>query len=88
MGDVGKGAGMHKGRSAFQGLQQIGFERILHQHGKRSGHSQILGGDGFALLIEGHHHAPQALAQIGKVGGQGQDGHDLGGHGDVITAAA
>ena len=40
------------------------------------------------LLVGADHDAAHALAHIGQVGGQRQDGHDLAGNGDVIAGAA
>ncbi len=88
MGDIGKRAGMHEGRGAFQGLHQVGLDGVLHQDGQRAGHAQVFSGDGFALAVGADHHRAQALAHIGQAGGQGQDGHDLAGDGDIKAGAA
>ena len=38
--------------------------------------------------VGGQHDAPEARTQVEDVGGQGQDGHDLAGHGDDELALA
>ncbi len=88
MGDVGEGAGVHEGRPALERLQQVGLDGVEQQHGHGPGHAQVLGRDRLARAVGGDHDAPEALAQVVHVGGQGQDGHDLAGHGDVELALA
>ena len=81
--DVGKRAGMHKGRRAFQRLHQVGHDGVLHQDGQRAAHTEVVGGDGLAVAVGADHHASQPLAHIGQAGGERQDRHDFAGHGDV-----
>ena len=88
VGDVGERSGVHEGRRAFQGLHQGGHDGVLHQDGHRTGAAHVFGGDGLASLAGGDHDIAKALAHIGQVGGQGQDGHDLAGDGDVETGFA
>ncbi len=88
VGDIGKGPGVHEGGRAFQGLHQGGHDGVLHQDGHGAGAADIFGGDGLASLAGGDHNIAKALAHIGQVGGQGQDGHDLAGDGDVETGLA
>ena len=65
---------------------------MLDNHIQQGGHSalglQIAGGNSLAVVGISHHHAAQALLQIGDGGGQAQNGHDLGGNGDVEAVLA
>ena len=65
MGDVGKGTAVDEGRSAFQGLHQVGLQRVLQQGGHGPGGLQIAGGDGLVIVGVAHHDAAQPLLQIG-----------------------
>ena len=86
--NIGKRTGVDKDRRAFEGLHQGGLDGVLHQDGHGAGCTQILSGDGFTLLVDADNDASHAVAHISQVGGQGQDGHDLGGDGDVEAGAA
>ena len=83
MGDVGEGTAVDEGGSTFQGLDQVGLQGILQEgcHGALG--LQVMGGDGGAVIGVSHHHAAQALLQVGDGGGKAQNGHDLGGNGNI-----
>jgi hypothetical protein len=49
---------------------------------------EVGSGDGFALAGVGHDHAAEATFQVGEVAGEAEDGHHLGGHGDVEPVLA
>ena len=51
VGDVGKRPGVDEGGLPFQRLQQVGVQRILHEHRYRAGHAQVVEGDGLAVLV-------------------------------------
>jgi len=88
MSDIGERPGVDKGRLAFQSLHQVGHDRVLEQDGHRTGHAQILQRDRVALPVQADDHPPRALAQVFQAGGQGQDGHQLAGDGDVEAGLA
>ncbi len=88
MGDVGERAGVHERRGLLQGLHQVGHQRVAHQDGHGAAHAEIVRGEGLAALVGGQHDAPQPLAEVLDAGGQGQDGHHLGGHRDVVPGLA
>src|SRR5699024_4010865 len=57
--------------------------RVLEQQRDRSGHPEIGHGHGGAVVGEADHDGADAALEVGQVGGQAQDGHDLGGDHDV-----
>ena len=88
MGNIGEGTRVDESRCAFQSLHQVGFDGVFHQYGQRAGYAQVFSGDGFALLIGADHDLAKALAHIGQVSGQGQDGHDFACYGDIEAGLA
>src|SRR5829696_806403 len=76
---------MDEGRSPFEGLHQVRFDRILHQYCQCACHSQVFCRDGLTLPTCGNHHLSETVAHIFQAGGQRKDRHDLGSDGDVIT---
>ena len=89
LGDVGERPGVDEGWRALDRLHQVRLEGLAHQHGGRAGGAHIIGADRPPARVERHHHLadarPQAADRVGGrvAGGQGQDGHQLAGHGDV-----
>ncbi len=47
---------------------------------------QITAGDRFAALVKSHGDVVNAFFQVGQIGGHGQNGHQLGTHGDAEFA--
>ena len=88
MRDIGERSGMHERGSAFERLHQVGQDGVLHQNGQSAAYAQIVGGDGRAGAIGADHHAAQAVAHVGEIGGERQHGHDLAGHRDVEAGDA
>ena len=88
VGDVGEGAGMDEGGRALQCLHQGGHDGVFHQNGQRAAQPQVVGGNGFASAAGANDHAAQPLAHVGQGGGEGQDGHDLAGDGNIETGLA
>ena len=88
MRDIRERPGVHERRRAFQRLHQIGQDGVLHQHGQRAAHAQIVGRDGLARAIAADHHAAQPLPHVAERSGQRQNRHDLAGHGDIEAGDA
>ena len=69
----------------------IGMESVLHQDCHRSGNSQVLEGEGLALLGTAEHNSAHTLAEVakrtGKVRtvGQSKNRHQFGSNADVET---
>mmetsp|Transcript_6907 Transcript_6907/g.15742 ORF Transcript_6907/g.15742 Transcript_6907/m.15742 type:complete len:293 (-) Transcript_6907:740-1618(-) len=80
--NVGEGSGVNQGRSALQGLHSVGRQGVHHQHSQSSGDTEVIGCQGHSALGVTTNHAAQTISQILQVGGQGQNSHDLGAHGD------
>ena len=89
MRDVGEGAAMDQGGRAFEGLHEVRRQRVAHE--RRHGAVRV--------EIARRHHAPalarladddppQPRLQVGEVGGEAEDGHHLGGDGDVEAVLA
>ena len=88
VGDIGERSGMAENRCPFQGLHQVGHDGVLHQDGHRPGHAQVFCGDSFSRFAGTNHDVSHAVAHICQVGGEGQDGHDLAGDGDIEAGLA
>ena len=76
---------MDKRRGIFQGLHQIGRQRILEQGGHRPRRLQLRGGDRDPVAGIADDDAAQPLLQVLQVPGQAEDRHHLRGHGDIET---
>jgi hypothetical protein len=75
---------VHEARLPLQRLNEVRLERLLEQHRHRPGGAEVLGGDRPAAVIGVRHgDRAQAPPQVADVARHGQDGHDLGGGGDV-----
>ena len=88
MGDIGEGAAMHQSRGAGEGLHQIGREGIAQQGGHGALGLEVLGGDGGAIAGVADDDAAKPGLEIGEVIGQAENGHHLGGDGDVEAILA
>ena len=82
-GDVGEGTGVDQNRLVLHGVAHGGVDAVAHPGGHGAGHLQVLGGDRLAAAAVGHHDLADALPQVLQVLGHGQNGHQLGAHGDA-----
>ncbi len=82
-GDVGKRAGMHQAGLIFGRAHEGGVDGVAHKGRHGISHFEITAGHRFAALVESHGDIVDALFQVGKIRGHGQDGHQLGAHGDA-----
>lgn len=85
-GNVGKGSGVDKDGSTLKGLHKVGLDGILHEGSEGTANSDIVAGNGVTLLGGGNNHAAETLTHVGKVVGEGEDGHTLGGDGNIKTS--
>lgn len=88
MRDVGKGPGVHEDGRLLHSLHERGHDGVLHEHGGRAGHAEVLCGDRVACIGVGHHDAAQALSHVLQRGGERQNRHDLAGDRDVEARGA
>ena len=65
MGDVSEWSAVDKGRSAFQGLNQVRIDGILEQGGHSAFSLEVSGRHGAAVEGIGHDDASQALFEVG-----------------------
>ena len=88
MRDVGEGAAVHERGRALERLHEVRLERVLEQGRHRALGVQVVRRDRLIVVGVAHHDATQTLLEVGDGGGQAEDGHDLGGHGDVEAVLA
>jgi hypothetical protein len=88
VGDVAEGAGVDQGRAALGRLHQVGEEGVAEERGHGGGGAHVAGGDGGARRRGADDHAGEALLQVLVALGEGDDGHDLAGGGDVEAVLA
>ena len=69
----------------LQRLNQVGLQSVLQQSGHSALCVQVTGGDGLAGVSIADHQTSQSGLQVVDVGGQAQNRHDLGSHGDVVA---
>ena len=62
----------------FERLEQVRLQGVLQQHGHRAGDADVLGRDGLAIRGRREDDPPEPRPEVLQVGGQRQDGHDLG----------
>ena len=74
---------MAKGRIVFQGLHQVGCDRILEQHRHRPRGVDRVRGDRLMLTRVADDDLAQALLQILEIFRQAENRHDFGSHGDI-----
>ena len=67
----------------LHGVAHGGVDAVAHPGGHGAGDLQVLGGHGLALAVVSHHDLADPLPQILQVLGHGQNGHQLGAHGDA-----
>ena len=81
--DVRERPGMDERRSALDGLDEIRLQRVAQDHGHRARDAQVLEGHPRTALILGDDRLADPRSQVGKVGRQREDRHDLRGGRDV-----
>ena len=88
VGNVGKWTAVDDGGVVFQRLDQVGVNGVFQQSRHCACCADLPGGDRLAIVSISAHNAAQAVFQVGQVGGQAEDGHDLAGNGDVKAVLA
>ena len=88
MGDVGERPAVDEGRRAFQGLHQVGCERLPEQHRHRSMRLELAGTHWFAIARVPDDDLGEPLFEVLHVPGETEDRHDLGGDRDVKAVLA
>ncbi len=84
-GDICEGAGMNEDGLAFDGLDEVGIERIDHPGGHGAIDFKVGGGDGFSVFVVGDDDFGHATAEVGQAGRDGQNGHDFAGDGNLCA---
>ena len=84
--DVGERSGVDERGRALERLHRRRLQSLHHQHGERAGDAEVVGGERRACLRVARDHPAEARAEVGEVGGEREDGHDLGGHRDREAA--
>ena len=88
VGDVGERAAVDDGRRVLERLHQVGHESVLEKDGHRPRDLDVLSGDLAAPQGRADDDAVEPGFEVLDIGGQAEDGHDLGGHGDVEAGLA
>lgn len=88
VGDVGEGTGVDEDGSSLDGLHEGGLDGLLHEDAEGASDAEVLSGDGLAGLGHANDHLAEAVPHVLEGGGEGEDGHDLGGDGDIKAGAA
>ncbi len=88
VGDVGEGTAVHERGIVLQRLHEVGRERIAEEHGHGAVGLELGGGDRLFLAGVADDDAAEAFLQLVEVLREAEDGHDLGGHGDVEAGLA
>ena len=83
VGNVGKGAAVHKRSRIFGGLYEVGLERIFEQHHDRTCHTEVADGERSAVVAIAEHDLLNAAAQVVFVGGEAENSHQFGSGSDV-----
>ena len=81
--DIGERAAVNEGGVVFQGLHQVRLQGFLQQHCHRPFGLQILGVNGLTGPRIADDDPSDPVFKVGEAGGQAEDGHDFGCHGDV-----
>mmetsp|Transcript_18215 Transcript_18215/g.54965 ORF Transcript_18215/g.54965 Transcript_18215/m.54965 type:complete len:317 (-) Transcript_18215:214-1164(-) len=79
MRNVGEGAAVHECGRPLESLHRRRHERIHQQHRQRSRNTKIIRSQGVATLVEAGDHPTKTHPEVDEVGGECEDGHDLGG---------
>ncbi len=88
VGDVGERAAVDQRRVVLQRLHEVRLDGVAQQYGHRAVGLQIGGRDGLSLAGVGYDDPPQPLLQFPQRLGETEDGHHLGGHGDIVAGLA
>ena len=79
---------MDEGRVVLERLDEVRLHRVLQKHRHRAVGLDVTGVDRRAVAAVGHDHVAQAPLEVFEVGGEAEDRHDLGRHGDVEARLA
>ena len=85
MGDVGKGAAVHEGGCAFQGLHEVWFDGFKQQGHQRARGTEFLTGIGRAVTLDAHNEPVNACAQVFFVRSKANHSHQFARRRDVKT---
>ena len=88
LGDVGERAGVDERGVALERLHEVRLDGVLEQHRHGAAGAEVVGGERLARRVVGEDDAAEALAQVLERRGEAEDGHDLGGDGDVEAGLA
>mmetsp|Transcript_7572 Transcript_7572/g.14756 ORF Transcript_7572/g.14756 Transcript_7572/m.14756 type:complete len:221 (+) Transcript_7572:632-1294(+) len=77
MGDVGERPCVDNHRSLLQRLHQVGLHSFLHEDGQGASDTEVVGGHGVSLLVQGDDHLRETLAHVRQGRSEGEDCHDL-----------
>ena len=84
--DVAERPTVHECRRAFERLHEVRLDRVLHEHGHGAGRVQVGRRHRRAVARLRDDHPPCPRLEIDEIAGEAEDGHDLGGHGDLEAA--
>ena len=73
------------GGRVFEGLDEVGLQRVLQKRGHCARGFQIVRRDGFPFKRVPHDDAPEARFEVGKRGRKAQNRHDLACDGNVVA---
>ena len=88
VGDVAERSGVDQHRRVLQRLQQVGLDRVAHDHRHGAARVQEVGGDRLAIAREADDHPAQPPSHVLQRCGKGEHGHHLGRRGDVESGLA
>ena len=83
MGDVGKGPAVYKGRRVLRCLYEVGVEGVPQQYGDSSRHAEVFNLEQLAIGSDAQHDVLNTTLEVFLAGSKAEDGHQLGGRGDV-----
>ncbi len=86
--DVRERTAVDERRRAFEGLHQVGGERLLQQHGHRAVRLEVLGANGVTVPRVRDDDVAEPGLEVVEVARQAEDRHDLGSHRDVEAGLA
>ena len=86
--DVREGPSVNERRLAFERLHEVGLERVLEENGHRAGDVELLGSHGLPVEGCGDGNRAETVTEVVAVAGHREQGHHLGGGGDVEAGLA